>query len=50
MPHLFAPLTLRGLTLRNRIMLSPMCMYSAGYDGVATDWHLRAGPPVGPAC
>ena len=40
MPHLFAPLTLRELTLRNRIMLSPMCMYSAGYDGVATDWHL----------
>jgi NADPH2 dehydrogenase len=40
MPHLFAPLTLRGLTLRNRIMLSPMCMYSAGYDGLATDWHL----------
>lgn len=40
MPHLFAPLTLRGLTLRNRIMLSPMCMYSAGFDGVATDWHL----------
>lgn len=40
MPHLFSTLTLRGLTLRNRIMLSPMCMYSAGYDGLATDWHL----------
>jgi len=40
MPHLFSPFTLRGLTLRNRIMLSPMCMYSAGLDGLATDWHL----------
>jgi 2,4-dienoyl-CoA reductase-like NADH-dependent reductase (Old Yellow Enzyme family) len=29
MPHLFDPLPLRGLTLRNRIALSPMCMYSA---------------------
>jgi NADPH2 dehydrogenase len=40
MQHLFSPLTLRGLTLRNRIMMSPMCMYSAGGDGRATDWHL----------
>ncbi len=40
MPHLFSPLTLRGLTLRNRIMMSPMCMYSAASDGQATDWHL----------
>jgi 2,4-dienoyl-CoA reductase-like NADH-dependent reductase (Old Yellow Enzyme family) len=38
--HLFSPLTLRGTTLRNRIMMSPMCMYSAGEDGRATDWHL----------
>ena len=40
MPHLFSPLTLRGLTLRNRIVMSPMCVYSAGGDGQATDWHL----------
>jgi 2,4-dienoyl-CoA reductase-like NADH-dependent reductase (Old Yellow Enzyme family) len=40
MPHLFSPLTLRGLTLRNRIVMSPMCMYSAAGDGQATDWHL----------
>lgn len=40
MPHLFSPLTLRELTLRNRIMMSPMCMYSAEGDGRATDWHL----------
>jgi 2,4-dienoyl-CoA reductase-like NADH-dependent reductase (Old Yellow Enzyme family) len=39
-PHLFSPLTLRELTLRNRIMMSPMCMYSAEGDGRATDWHL----------
>jgi 2,4-dienoyl-CoA reductase-like NADH-dependent reductase (Old Yellow Enzyme family) len=37
-PHLFQPLALRGLTLRNRIVVSPMCMYSA-IDGVATAWH-----------
>jgi NADPH2 dehydrogenase len=40
MPHLFDPLTLRGLTLRNRIMMSPMCQYVAGEDGIATDWHM----------
>jgi len=40
MPNLFSPLTLRSLTLRNRIMMSPMCMYSAAEDGRATDWHL----------
>jgi 2,4-dienoyl-CoA reductase-like NADH-dependent reductase (Old Yellow Enzyme family) len=37
-PHLFRPLALRGLTLRNRIVVSPMCMYSA-IDGIATAWH-----------
>ena len=36
---LFSPLALRGLTLRNRIMVSPMCQYSSE-DGFATDWHL----------
>ncbi|MEM7545830.1 MAG: NADH:flavin oxidoreductase/NADH oxidase [Pseudomonadota bacterium] len=39
MPHLFTPLTLRGLTLRNRTVVAPMCQYSAD-DGVATDWHF----------
>jgi len=39
-PHLFSPLTLRGLTLRNRIMMSPMCMWSAPGDHRATDWSL----------
>ena len=37
-PHLFQPLTLRSVTLRNRIGVSPMCQYSAA-DGVANDWH-----------
>lgn len=37
--HLFAPLTIRGVTLRNRIAVSPMCEYSSP-DGYATDWHL----------
>ncbi len=36
---LFSPITLRGLTLPNRIVVSPMCQYSA-VDGSATDWHL----------
>jgi 2,4-dienoyl-CoA reductase-like NADH-dependent reductase (Old Yellow Enzyme family) len=38
-PPLFQPLTVRGVTLRNRIGVSPMCQYSAA-DGVANDWHL----------
>src|SRR5258707_12867663 len=37
--HLFRPLTLRGLTLKNRIVVSPMCQYSST-DGFAEDWHL----------
>jgi 2,4-dienoyl-CoA reductase-like NADH-dependent reductase (Old Yellow Enzyme family) len=39
MPHLFEPLTLRGVTLRNRIAVSPMCEYSS-VDGFANDWHF----------
>lgn len=40
MPHLFDPLTIRDITFRNRIMMSPMCQYVARTDGRATDWHL----------
>lgn len=41
MPALLtSPVTLRGLTLRNRIVISPMCQYSATPDGYPTDWHL----------
>ncbi len=36
---LLSPLTIRGLTLRNRIVVSPMCQYIAK-DGFADDWHL----------
>lgn len=39
MTQLFSPLTLRQLTLSNRIVVSPMCQYSA-CDGIANDWHL----------
>lgn len=38
-PSLFTPLAIRGVTLRNRIVLSPMCQYYA-VDGAVTDWHL----------
>lgn len=38
MSALFTPIRLRELTLSNRIVISPMCQYSADY-GVATDWH-----------
>lgn len=41
MTSLFSPITLRGLTVGNRIWLSPMCQYSVeDRDGVPTDWHL----------
>ena len=36
---LFTPLKLRGVTLANRIAVSPMCQYSSE-DGFANDWHL----------
>ena len=39
MPHLFDPVTFRGLTLAQRALVSPMCQYSST-DGFANDWHL----------
>ena len=36
---LLSPLTIRGVSFRNRIVMSPMCEYSA-QDGLANDWHL----------
>ena len=36
---LFTPFAIRGVELPNRVMLSPMCQYSAA-DGIANDWHL----------
>ena len=38
-PHLFEPLGIKSIALRNRIGVSPMCQYSSE-DGMATDWHL----------
>jgi 2,4-dienoyl-CoA reductase-like NADH-dependent reductase (Old Yellow Enzyme family) len=38
-PKLFQPLTIRGITLQNRIFLSPLCQYSAE-NGYHTLWHL----------
>lgn len=39
MTHLFSPLTLRKLTFKNRVFVSPMCQYSSE-NGAPTDWHL----------
>ncbi|RZM21587.1 MAG: NADH:flavin oxidoreductase/NADH oxidase, partial [Pedobacter sp.] len=39
MSLLFSPLTIKSVTFKNRIVVSPMCQYSSE-DGFATDWHL----------
>jgi 2,4-dienoyl-CoA reductase-like NADH-dependent reductase (Old Yellow Enzyme family) len=39
MSKLFSSLDLRGITLKNRIALSPMCQYSCN-DGMVSDWHM----------
>ena len=40
-PTLFDPISLRGVTIRNRLWVAPMCQYSVQkQDGVPTDWHL----------
>lgn len=38
-PLLFLPLSLRGITTRNRVVISPMCQYSA-HEGHLDDWHM----------
>ncbi|MEE8396768.1 MAG: bifunctional salicylyl-CoA 5-hydroxylase/oxidoreductase [bacterium] len=38
-PPMFTPFRLRGLTLENRVVVSPMCQYSA-HEGTPNDWHL----------
>lgn len=53
-PHLFRPFTLRSVTARNRIMLSPMCQYCAE-TGMPDDWHFvhlgaRAAGGAGIVC
>jgi 2,4-dienoyl-CoA reductase-like NADH-dependent reductase (Old Yellow Enzyme family) len=39
MPKLFSPLKIKNVTLKNRIIVSPMCQYSS-QDGFTNDWHL----------
>ncbi|MGB8490802.1 MAG: NADPH dehydrogenase NamA [Bacteroidales bacterium] len=39
MSKLFTPISIKNITLKNRIVMSPMCQYSAE-DGYANDWHL----------
>ena len=39
MDHLFSPIQIKSVTFKNRIVVSPMCQYSAT-DGFANDWHL----------
>ena len=38
-PKLFEPLTIRGVTMKNRVCVAPMHQYAADH-GFATDWHL----------
>ena len=39
MANLFSPITIKGVTIKNRIVQSPMCQYSS-VDGFSSDWHL----------
>lgn len=39
-PHIFRPFALRSISTRNRIVVSPMCQYSAT-DGISNDWHFQ---------
>lgn len=39
MVHLFQPITIRSITFKNRLVVSPMCQYSS-IDGFANDWHF----------
>lgn len=40
MSHLFSPFTIKNTTFKNRIVMAPMCMYSADTNGFANDWHF----------
>jgi len=39
-PHLYQPIDLSGLSLKNRLVMAPMCQYSA-VDGLLQNWHFR---------
>jgi 2,4-dienoyl-CoA reductase-like NADH-dependent reductase (Old Yellow Enzyme family) len=49
-PRLLSPICLRGVTLRNRVVISPMCQFCA-IDGMASDWRFAHLPkfPLGGA-
>ena len=40
MNSLFKELTIKNMTLKNRIVMPPMCMYCAEADGIVTPWHI----------
>ena len=40
MTKLFEEINIKGLKIKNRIVMAPMCMYSADNDGMTQDWHL----------
>ena len=40
LPLLFTPMTLGAITLRNRVVVSPMCQYASERDGGPNDYHL----------
>ena len=39
-PHVFSPLTVRGMTLKNRVVMMPMGSDFAGHDGELSDEHM----------
>ena len=41
MDRLFSPITLENLTIKNRLVMAPMCMYAAGNAGHVTDFHVQ---------
>ncbi len=40
MSHLFSPFVVKNLSIKNRIVMAPMCQYSGDGEGFAKDWHL----------
>lgn len=41
MSKLFSEISFKNMTLKNRIVMPPMCMYCAGGDGIVTPWHIN---------
>ncbi|SEN28845.1 NADH:flavin oxidoreductase / NADH oxidase family protein [Paenibacillus sp. OV219] len=42
MDHLFTPFQIKGLELKNRVVMPPMCQYAVkNKDGIANDWHYN---------